>query len=168
MLVGKSLLQSGTPERYFTQVGSGLDRKHQTRLEMPAWNKHSSLIGPFASYEEKNIVDLFCWPWEQKNEKQVVRLSFFCRHPLEPIITVWKQIFFCGRTELVEFQVGQINIIIYLGASKSEIDFWAIPIPFFWTLWDFKKSHYPSISSCSVKKILVVVKMNNSIRTGWW
>jgi hypothetical protein len=56
MLVGKSLLQSVTPERYLNQVGSGLNRKHQTRLEMPAWNKHSSLLGLFASYEENSVL----------------------------------------------------------------------------------------------------------------
>jgi hypothetical protein len=31
--------------------------KHQTRLENPVRNKHSSLLGPFVSYEEKSFVN---------------------------------------------------------------------------------------------------------------
>jgi len=49
--VGKteSLPQSGTPEMHFAQVGFGLRRKHQTRLERSARNQHSSLLDPFVS-----------------------------------------------------------------------------------------------------------------------
>jgi hypothetical protein len=36
---------SGTPERCFTPVGSGLARKNLTRPEWPARDKHSSLLG---------------------------------------------------------------------------------------------------------------------------
>jgi len=31
----------------------GLTRKQYKRLERPDWDKHSSLIGPFANHEEK-------------------------------------------------------------------------------------------------------------------
>ncbi len=34
----------GAPERCFTWVNSGLIRKHQTRLERPAWDIRSSLL----------------------------------------------------------------------------------------------------------------------------
>ncbi len=44
--------------------------------------------------------------------------------------------------------------------SMSEIDFWAIPILFFWTEEDFKKSRYHLSSSRSIKKIPVLQKMN--------
>jgi len=33
-----------------------LTHKHQTRLEMPAGNKHSSLLGPFVRYEKISVV----------------------------------------------------------------------------------------------------------------
>ncbi len=41
--------------------------------------------------------------------------------------------------------------------SMSEIDFWAIPISFFWTEEDFKKSRYHLISSRSCKKWIIIL-----------
>jgi len=38
---------------------SGLTQKHETKLEKPARNKHSSLLGPFVSNDE-NIVVKYC------------------------------------------------------------------------------------------------------------
>jgi hypothetical protein len=48
----------GTPgadprRRFSTWVGSWLTRKHSTGVERPARDQHSSLFGPFVSYEEK-------------------------------------------------------------------------------------------------------------------
>ncbi len=39
-------------ERFFTQVGSGLARKHQTRLERLARDKHSRILQKFVNYEK--------------------------------------------------------------------------------------------------------------------
>jgi hypothetical protein len=39
-----------------TWIGSGLTRKHYTRLERLAWEKHSSLLDPYVSYGEKSFV----------------------------------------------------------------------------------------------------------------
>ncbi len=38
------------PEGCFTWVGSGLNFKHQTRLEEPASGEHSSLLSTFVNY----------------------------------------------------------------------------------------------------------------------
>jgi hypothetical protein len=40
----RSLPKSGAPERQFTWVGSGLTRKHKTKLERLARDKHPSLL----------------------------------------------------------------------------------------------------------------------------
>ncbi len=39
-------------------IGSSLTHKHYTRLERFAKDKHSSLFGPFVSYEEKGFVNV--------------------------------------------------------------------------------------------------------------
>jgi hypothetical protein len=36
-------------------VSSGLTHKHKSRLEQPARNKHSSLLGPFICYEKNKV-----------------------------------------------------------------------------------------------------------------
>ncbi len=55
----KSLLlrYSGGPLKYSNRVGSGLPRKPYTGLGLkrPGKEKHSSLFGPFVSYEEKSF-----------------------------------------------------------------------------------------------------------------
>ncbi len=58
--VGKvrRLPRVGATERCFTQVGSGLTRKHKTRLERPAKEKHSCSFGPFISYKEIEFLKL--------------------------------------------------------------------------------------------------------------
>jgi hypothetical protein len=48
---GSLPLGAGT-ERCSTQVGSGLTRNHDTRLERLARDKNSSLFDTFVSYEE--------------------------------------------------------------------------------------------------------------------
>jgi hypothetical protein len=45
-------------ERCLTRVGSGLTWKHQTRVERPAWNKHSSLSCLCVSYEENKVLQI--------------------------------------------------------------------------------------------------------------
>jgi hypothetical protein len=37
-------------------VDSGITHKHLTRLERPARNKHSSLLGPFVSYKGNKVL----------------------------------------------------------------------------------------------------------------
>jgi hypothetical protein len=60
MFVGKarSLAKSGTPERCYTCIGSGLTPKHKTRLESHAWDKHSSLLGHLSCEEKKVVVNM--------------------------------------------------------------------------------------------------------------
>ncbi len=52
----RSLPLSGAPERYFTQVASGLSCKHQTRLERLAMDKHSSLLRKSVNYGRKSFI----------------------------------------------------------------------------------------------------------------
>jgi hypothetical protein len=54
MFVDKA--RSGALERSSTWVGSGLTKKHYTRLERLAWDKHFSLFSLFASYKEKKVL----------------------------------------------------------------------------------------------------------------
>jgi hypothetical protein len=58
MFVGKakSLPWSGTPGSFFTQAGSGLVHKHQTRLEGPSSNQHSSLLLTIINYGCKKVL----------------------------------------------------------------------------------------------------------------
>jgi hypothetical protein len=60
MLVGKarSLSKSVTPERYFTQVGSGLHCKHFTRLKRLASDKRSSLLWKVTTYDRKTFYNI--------------------------------------------------------------------------------------------------------------
>jgi hypothetical protein len=60
MFVGKarSLPQSGTPERYFTKVGTGLTHKRNTRLERLAGDKHSSFLQKFVNYGCKKFYNI--------------------------------------------------------------------------------------------------------------
>jgi hypothetical protein len=51
----RSLPKSGAPEMCFTQVGSGLTCKHQTRLDSLARDKHSSLIRKIVNYDRKKF-----------------------------------------------------------------------------------------------------------------
>ncbi len=51
-----SLPWSGELERCFTRVSSSLTGKHQTRLERPAMNKHTSLMGPLISRKENKVL----------------------------------------------------------------------------------------------------------------
>ncbi len=52
MFVGKvkTLPNSKAPESFFTQVGSGLTRKHWTKPERHAREKRSSLLQTFVNY----------------------------------------------------------------------------------------------------------------------
>jgi hypothetical protein len=52
----RSLPLSGAPERSFSKVSSGLTHKHYTRLERVAKDKYSSLLGPFVSYAEGEVL----------------------------------------------------------------------------------------------------------------
>ncbi len=60
MFVGKasSQPQTGSLERCFIRVGSDVTRKHCTRLEKPARNKNSSLLGPLMSYKENKVLSI--------------------------------------------------------------------------------------------------------------
>jgi hypothetical protein len=51
----RSLPLSEAPERYFTQICSGLTYKHYTRLEEFARDKHSSLLEKFVNYSCKTL-----------------------------------------------------------------------------------------------------------------
>ncbi len=53
MLAGEArgLPKSGALERCFTRLGSGLTRKHFTRLERLVRDKHSSFFGTFIIYD---------------------------------------------------------------------------------------------------------------------
>jgi hypothetical protein len=57
MFVGeaRSLPKSGAPERFFTRVGSSLTRKHQTRLERLAKDKHPRLLRKSVNYGRKKF-----------------------------------------------------------------------------------------------------------------
>ncbi len=57
MVVGKarSLTQVGEPKNCFTQVGSILTRKHQTKLERIARDKHSSLLQKFVYFATESL-----------------------------------------------------------------------------------------------------------------
>jgi hypothetical protein len=48
-------LPYGIRERCSTRVDCGLNHKHYTMLERLAKDKHSSLFGPFVSWEEKKF-----------------------------------------------------------------------------------------------------------------
>jgi hypothetical protein len=50
MFVGKA---GSLPEKYSTKACSGLTRKHDSRLERLARDKHCSLVGRFASCKRK-------------------------------------------------------------------------------------------------------------------
>jgi hypothetical protein len=52
----RSLPYIRAPEWGFTLIGFLLIRKHYKQLERPARDKHSSLFGPFESYEEKKVI----------------------------------------------------------------------------------------------------------------
>jgi len=58
--VGKalSLPKSGESERCFVQVGSGLTRKHETKLDSLDRSKHSSLLRTFINYGRKSFKTL--------------------------------------------------------------------------------------------------------------
>ncbi len=55
MCVGKA---RSTPKICFTQIGSDLTYKQQTRLETPAMNKHSSLLQTIVNYGFKKIYNI--------------------------------------------------------------------------------------------------------------
>jgi hypothetical protein len=63
MFVGnaKSLPYSETPERGFTQVGSGLSCKHKTGSEKLAREKHSGLSQTFVNCRRKKFFDIDTW-----------------------------------------------------------------------------------------------------------
>ncbi len=63
MFVGKarSLRKSSAFESWFTQVGSGFTRKHETRLERPARYKQSSLLRSFENYILKKFHNMGPW-----------------------------------------------------------------------------------------------------------
>jgi hypothetical protein len=54
----RSLPQSGTPERGFTLVGSGLTHKHWTRLEKLARDKHSIILRKSINYGQKKFYNI--------------------------------------------------------------------------------------------------------------
>jgi hypothetical protein len=45
-----------TAERFFTRAGSGLTRKHETRLERLARDKHLSLLRKSVNYGRKSFI----------------------------------------------------------------------------------------------------------------
>jgi hypothetical protein len=57
----RSLPKSGAPERHFNFVGSGLTRKHFTRLERLARNKHPSLLWKVVTYGRKKFYKNGTW-----------------------------------------------------------------------------------------------------------
>jgi len=65
MFVGKATGPhlSGAPERCFTWVGSGLTRKHYTRLERLVREKHSSFLQKSVNYASKKFYRI--GPWSQ-------------------------------------------------------------------------------------------------------
>ncbi len=69
MFVGeaRSLPLSGAPERWFTQVGSSLTHKYQTRLERLNRDKHSSLLQKSVSYGQKKFYNIGPWSQCHKN-----------------------------------------------------------------------------------------------------
>ncbi len=86
MFVGEArgLPQSGTPERCFTLVGSGLTCKHQTRLERLSQNKHCSLLRKFVNYARKKFYNIGAWcPQYQQYPKFIQRLVLACSHPID-------------------------------------------------------------------------------------
>ncbi len=50
-------LMFGCKARSLTQGGAALNRKYYTSLERFAKDQHSSLFGPFVSYEEKTFFE---------------------------------------------------------------------------------------------------------------
>jgi hypothetical protein len=60
MFVGKASC-FGAPERYFTRVGSGLARKHWTRLEKLAREKRFSLLRKSVNYGRKKFYGISLW-----------------------------------------------------------------------------------------------------------
>ncbi len=52
---------SGVPEGYFTQVVFSLALKHDTRLERPHGNKHSSLLGQLIRYKINKVLRIKPW-----------------------------------------------------------------------------------------------------------
>jgi hypothetical protein len=60
MFVGKarSLSYSGVPARCFTRVSSSLARKHLTKLERLARDKHSNLLWKVVTYGHKSFITL--------------------------------------------------------------------------------------------------------------
>jgi hypothetical protein len=53
---GPGVPYSGALERYYTQVGSGLTGKHQSRLEKTKRSKHSNTLAPFIRNEENKVL----------------------------------------------------------------------------------------------------------------
>jgi hypothetical protein len=68
----KSLPKSGAPERCFTQVGSDLNCKHQTRLEKLARDEHSSLLRKSVIYGQKSFITLAPGHWYQNIFTKIV------------------------------------------------------------------------------------------------
>jgi len=60
MFAGKvrSLHKSGAPEKSFNQAGSGVTRKHLTRLERSARDKHLSIFGKLINYSCKEFYNI--------------------------------------------------------------------------------------------------------------
>jgi hypothetical protein len=60
MFVGKAsdLPKSGATEKCFTWVGHGLARKHWTRLERLARDKHPSLLRKSVNYGRKRFYNI--------------------------------------------------------------------------------------------------------------
>jgi hypothetical protein len=58
MFFGKARIipEGGAPERCFSLIVSVLTRKHYTRLERLARDKHSSFFEPFVSYKENEVL----------------------------------------------------------------------------------------------------------------
>ncbi len=48
----------GTAEKCFTWEGSSFTFKDYTRLEIPAKDKHSSLLGTLVNYDEKKFYNI--------------------------------------------------------------------------------------------------------------
>jgi len=55
MVEASGLPYNGTPERCFSHIGSGLIRKHYTRLQRLAMDKQTSILRKSVNYDRKKF-----------------------------------------------------------------------------------------------------------------
>jgi len=58
---GTNLPRSRASERYFTQIGSVITRRHLTRLKRLATDKQSNLLRTFVNYGHKKFYNIEAW-----------------------------------------------------------------------------------------------------------